>query len=69
MPTRIIATEATRTDCTQNQGLIAGIPAQHLITGRGYDSDAIIRQVRSQGMQAVIPLRKNRKVQHCYPLH
>jgi len=69
MPIRIIAAEATRADCTQAQGLIAGIPAQYLIADRGYDSDAIVEQARSQGIQAVIPPRKNRKGQREYDKH
>ena len=69
MPVRIIATEATRADCTQAQGLIAGIPAQHLIADKGYDSDVIVEQARSQGMQVVIPPRKNRKERREYDKH
>jgi len=49
------ASTATRADCTQAQGLIAGIPAQHLIADKGYDSDAIVEQAGSQGRQVVIP--------------
>ena len=41
--------------------MIEGIDAEHLIADKGYDSDAVIRQARSQGMQAQIPPRKNRK--------
>ncbi len=69
MPTRIIATEATRVYCTQAQGFIAGISARHLIVGKDYDSDTIVEQVRSQGMQAVIPSLKNRKRQREYDKH
>lgn len=69
MPVRIIATEATRADCTQAQGLIAGIPAQHLIADKGYDSDVIVEQARLQGMQVVIPPRKNRKERREYDKH
>jgi len=58
MPVRIIATEATWADRTQAQGFIAGIPVQHLIAGKDYDSDATIEQAESQGVQAVIPPRK-----------
>ena len=64
-----IATEATCADCTQAQGLIVDIPAQHLIADKGCDSDIIVEQARSQGMQAVIPPRKNRKEQREYDKH
>jgi len=35
--------------------------AEHLIADRGYDSNSIVEQANSQGMQAQIPPRKNRK--------
>ncbi len=46
--------------------LIAGLATGHLIADKGYDSDAIVEQARHQGMQAVIPPRKNRKAQRGY---
>ena len=42
MPIRVIATDATRADCTQAQSLIAGMTAEHLLADKGYDSDAIV---------------------------
>lgn len=69
MPVRIIATEATRADGAEAERLIAGIAAQPLIADKGYDSDAIVLQAQSQGMQAVIPPRKNRKEQRRYDKH
>ncbi len=35
--------------------------AQYLIADRAYDTNAILEQVRQQGMEAVIPSKKNRK--------
>ena len=49
--------------------MIEGIDAEHLIADKGYDSDAVIRQARSQGMQAQIPPRKNRKEPRDYDKH
>ena len=40
--------------------------AEYLLADRGYDSDAIIEQAKKQGMEPVIPPRKNRKVQREY---
>jgi transposase len=37
-----------------------GIAAAHLIADKGYDSDAIVDQATSWGMNAVIPPRNNR---------
>jgi hypothetical protein len=47
MPVRVIITQ--------------GITAEKLLSDRGYDSDAILKQANLQGMKAVIPPRKNRK--------
>jgi transposase len=37
-----------------------GIAAAHLIADKGYDSDAIVDQATSRGMNVVIPPRNNR---------
>jgi len=42
--------------------LIEGISAEYLLADRGYDSDAIVEQAKKQGMEPVIPPRKNRKL-------
>ena len=69
MPLRALVTEGTRADCAQANELIAGFDAQHLIADKGYDSNAIIEKATVQGMQAVIPPRKNRKKQRSYDKH
>ena len=66
MPVRILLTAGTTADCTQAQALIEGLNAQHLLADRGYDSDAIVEQATEQGMQVVIPPRKNRKQPRTY---
>ena len=66
MPLRILITKGTRADCTQAGHLIEGISADYLLADRGYDSDAIVAQANVQGMVAVIPPRKNRRVQRKY---
>ena len=53
-------------DCTQASHLIQGLTATYLLADRGYDSQALIEQATAQGMVAVIPPRKNRKVQRFY---
>ncbi|TSJ87234.1 IS5 family transposase [Chitinimonas sp. BJB300] len=66
MPIRILLTSGTTADCTQASTLIEGLTAQSLLMDRGYDSDAINEQAHRQGMQAVVPPRKHRKVQREY---
>jgi transposase len=62
----MVITNGTTADCTQASTLIEGMTADYLLADRGYDSDAIVDQALSQGMIAVIPPRKNRKVQRDY---
>ena len=57
----MILTEGTTADCTQAPDLIADLVAQYLLADRGYDSDALVTQAEEQGMEAVIPPRRNRK--------
>ena len=69
MPVRILATEATRADCSLAGELIEGLVAEHLIADKGYDSDAIVEHAEQRGMRVVIPPRKNRKEQRDYDKH
>lgn len=66
MPVRIFITQDTTADCTQADRLIEGIDADYLLADRGYDSNAIVEQVRKQGTEVVILPKKNRKIQRAY---
>jgi transposase len=66
MPVRILITSGTTADCTQASRLIEGLTADYLLADRGYDSNEIINQAIEQGMNAVIPPKKNRKEQRQY---
>ena len=66
MPLRVIITEGTVADCTQASTLIENIAGEHLLADRGYDTDAIVAQAQEQGMKAVIPPKRNRKIQREY---
>ena len=46
--------------------MIDNIKAKVLLADRGYDSDAIVEKAEKAGMKAVIPPRKNRKIQREY---
>lgn len=63
VPARILITKGTTADCKQAEALIENIEAKALLADRGYDSDAIVEKA---GIKAVIPPRKNRKVQREY---
>ena len=66
MPVRVIITEGTVADCSKAGDLIADIEADYLLADRGYDTDAIVAQSLSQGIEPVIPPRKHRKIQREY---
>ena len=59
-------TPGTTADCSQAGDLIAGIAADHLLADRGYDTNAVLEQAARQGMNPVIPPKKNRLVQRDY---
>ena len=46
--------------------MIDGIPAKHLLDDRGCDRNAIVEQAITQGMNPVIPPKRNRKIQRDY---
>ncbi len=46
--------------------MIEGFQMEHLLAGKGYDSDAIVAKVGKHGAKAVIPPRKNRKQPRAY---
>ena len=66
MPVRVLITQGTTADCSQASRLIEGFATDYLLADRGYDSNAIIEQARKQGMEAVIPSKKNRTAQRFY---
>jgi len=66
MPVRVITTKGTTADCKKAKDLIKEINAQNLLADRGYDTDEIISEAINQGMNVVIPPKKNRIVQREY---
>jgi len=41
--------------------LTSGIAAEYLLADKGYDSNAILDQAKSQNMEVIIPPKKNGK--------
>jgi len=66
MPIRTLVTQGSTADCTQAARLIEAVTAEHLLADKGYDTDAILEQAKDQGMNAVIPPKKNRAIQRSY---
>ena len=69
MPVRIIVTKGAIHDSKQALNLIEGIEAEHLLADKAYDSNGIIFQADSQGMNVVIPPKSNRKTQREFDRH
>ena len=54
-------------DCTAGAELLARMPACNILHGdKGYDSDAIRRQVEDGGAMPNIPPKANRKWKNCF---
>lgn len=56
MSVRVVITQGITADCTQTSRLIVGIISEYLLADRGYDSDAIVEQARTKGMNLVYHL-------------
>jgi transposase len=66
MPVKVLVTEDPAADCTKAPELIEGIEAQYLLADRAYDTNAIVGKAQKAGMEVVISLKRNRKVQRAY---
>ena len=66
MPVCFTVTSGTVADSSQANKLIADIDAQYLLADRGYDSNEVVEKGISQGMEIVIPPKKNRKKKREY---
>uniref|UniRef100_UPI0018CE5ED9 IS5 family transposase n=1 Tax=Bacillus thuringiensis TaxID=1428 RepID=UPI0018CE5ED9 len=68
-PIKFMITGGEVSDFTEAVHLITGLKAENLIADKGYDSDEIVRFAKKQGMNPVIPPRKNRNEQREYDKH
>ena len=59
-PLRFILTGGQVGDITQANGLIAGVPGEHLIADKAYDGDDFRAHLDDAGMVAVIPSNRSR---------
>ena len=57
-PLRFILTPGQASDITQAEGLIADLPAAHVLGDKGYDAAHLREAITSQGAVPVIPPRK-----------
>jgi transposase len=68
-PVRAILTAGQQADITQAEALIAGFAANAVLADKGYDADAFVATIESQGAHAVIPPRSNRTEQRSVDWH
>lgn len=68
-PLKFILTPGQRHDITQAESLLLNIENTTVIADKAYDSNALIEVIDKQKSIAVIPSKKNRKVQREYDTH
>ena len=66
LPVRLIASPGQRNDIAFAHDLIDGIDADRAIADKGYDADHLVDRIAQSGVDAVIPPKRNRKVQRTY---
>lgn len=65
-PVRLRLTEGQASEYGQAIALIEQIQADYILADKGYDSDELINSIEASGAAAVIPPRKNLKIQREY---
>jgi transposase len=68
-PLRVILTAGQISDIEQAAALIKGQPADYIVADKGYDSDAFVEAITTQGGLAVIPPRSNRLAPRAFDRH
>jgi len=68
-PTRFLLSGGQEADIRYAEPLIEGQQFAAGIGDKGYDSDRLVEVIESQGAEAVIPPKKNRKEPRSYDAH
>ena len=66
LPIRLIGTPGQRNDIALAHDLVEGIEADAMLADKGYDADHLVERIAATGTAAVIPPKRNRKVQRAY---
>jgi transposase len=61
-----VLTAGQESDIGQAEKLIEGVPIEVVIGDKGYDSQKLVRAIRSRGAEPVIPSLSNRKEPRAY---
>lgn len=65
-PVRLILTGGHTHDSVPVRELLQGVVAEHLLADKAYDNDALIQDMQRRGINAVIPPKRNRRIQREY---
>ena len=69
-PLRVVLGPGQQADCRRVAELLdAAEGASHELVDKAYDTDAVLARVATMGAQAVIPSKKNRRVQRVIDRH
>ena len=62
----MIITDGNTADCSQAEALIEGLPSACLMADKAYDTNALLDVLAARETEAVIPPKRNRKVQRTH---
>lgn len=68
-PVRLLLTGGQTHDSMPARKLLSGIIAEYVLADKAYDTDSLLVDVKNRGITAVIPPRRNRRVQREYDKH
>jgi putative transposase len=68
-PQQVILTPGQVHDITQAPALMKNVEVEIAIADKGYDSEAFVKTLEAEEIEAVIPSRKNRKEPREYDKH
>ena len=68
-PQQVILTPGQVHDITQAPALMKEVDVEITIADKGYDSETFVKLLQDNGIEAVIPSRKNRKEPRDYDKH
>ncbi len=66
LPVKLFVTTGTTADCSQAEALIDGLPAQHVLADKAYDTNALLKHLTERNMNPVIPPNRRRKTLRAY---
>jgi transposase len=68
LPVRLIGTPGQRHDIAFAHDLVEDIDAEALLADKGYDANHLVEKIEQKGAQAVIPPKRDRKIQRPYDI-